>query len=135
MKGNYILSKILEDSHRGYCINAEQLKARTKSFAHLCVKLSLSMKWVQLEQHLRGQLIRSATSVAANYRAACVAYSRASFIAKISTVLKEVDESTFWLEFIRDEILLKEHELDAAMQEARELTSIFFATRRTSRKK
>jgi|TARA_B110000116_G_scaffold185438_1_gene160728 four helix bundle protein len=93
------------------------------------------MEWEQLEQHLRGQLIRSATSVAANYRAACVVYSRASFIAKISTVLEEVDESAFWLEFIRDETLLTEHKLDAAVQEARELTSIFFATRRTSLKK
>jgi len=56
---------------------------------------------------IRGQLIRCSTSVASNYRATCIAQSKASFISKWSIVLEEADESYFWLEFIIDEKLLK----------------------------
>ncbi|WP_452219668.1 four helix bundle protein [Lacinutrix salivirga] len=86
------------------------LKKRTKTFSHNCVKLVLGLPNSYLANHIKGQLIRSATSVGANYRAACIAQSKKSFIAKISIVIEEVDESHFWLEFIIDEYLLpKEH--------------------------
>jgi len=60
-----------------------------------------------LGKYLKGQLIRSSTSVASNYRSACIAQSKASFVSKLSIALEEADESFFWLEFIIHEKLLK----------------------------
>jgi four helix bundle protein len=91
-------------------MNREELIKRTKEFAHRCVKLATSLPETPLGKHIRGQLIRCSTSVAANYRAACLAQSKASFIAKISIVLEEIDEAAFWLEFIIDEKLLKRNQ-------------------------
>lgn len=88
-------------------MNKEGLKKRAKEFAHRCVKLAMSLPETDLGRHIRRQLIRCGTSVAANYRATCLAQSRASFISKLSIVLEETDESSFWLEFIIDECLLK----------------------------
>jgi four helix bundle protein len=88
-------------------MNREELTERTKEFAHRCVKLALALPETALGKHIRGQVIRCSTSVAANYRATCHAQSKAGFIAKISIVLEETDESAFWLEFIIDENLLK----------------------------
>ncbi len=78
----------------------EVLKGRTKEFSHRCVKLALSLPDTILGRHLQGQLIRASSSVAANYRAACIAQSKAGFTAKLSIVIEEADESLFWLEFI-----------------------------------
>jgi len=111
----------------------DKLKNRTKDFAHRCVKLALSLSKSQLSNHLANQLIRSSTSVAANYRSACIAHSKASFIAKISIVLEETDESVFWLEFIRDEKLVKSELLQPLIDEANELKAIFYASRKTAR--
>ncbi len=110
------------------------LKKRTKEFAHQCVKLALLLPKTTLGNHIRGQLIRSATSVAANYRAAILAQSKASFVAKISIVIEEADESHFWLEFILDERMLKADQVDEFLKEAYELTSIFISTRMTANK-
>ena len=74
-------------------MNKEELKTRTKEFAHRCVKLSTALPKTPLGRHIQSQLIRCATSVAANYRAACVAQSKKSFIAKLSIVIEEADES------------------------------------------
>ena len=76
-----------------------------------------------------------ATSVAANYRAACLAQSKASFVSKLSIVLEEADESAFWLEFIVDEELMSEKRIRPLLDEANELTAIFFASRKTARDK
>ena len=114
-------------------VNEDNLKKRTKDFAHRCVKLSLSFSASILENHLAKQLIRCSTSVAANYRSACLAQSRASFIAKISIVLEEIDESAFWLEFINDEKLSKNRSLSSLIEEANELKAIFYASRKTAR--
>jgi len=85
-----------------------------------------------LGQHLRGQIIRCSTSVAANYRATCLSQSKASFVAKISMVLEESDETAFWLEFIIDEKLLKENLVVPLLKEAGELTAIFASYRKTA---
>ena len=99
-------------------MNREELTKRTKKFAHRCVKLAMALPETALGKHLRGQVIRCSTSVAANYRATCLSQSRASFIAKISIVLEETDESAFWLEFIIDENLLKENLVKPLLHEA-----------------
>jgi len=79
----------------------------------------------QLGRHIAGQLIRCSTSVAANYRASCIAQSKASFISKLSIVLEETDESSFWLEFIVDEHMMKKNLVAPLLNEAKELTAIF----------
>lgn len=116
-------------------MDGQELKDRTKGFAHRCVQLSISLPKTKVGDHISGQLIRCATSVAANYRAACLAQSKASFVSKLSIVLEEVDESAFWLEFIVDEELMSEKRIRPLLDEANELTAIFFASRKTARDK
>ncbi|MCP4630479.1 MAG: four helix bundle protein [bacterium] len=114
-------------------MKGDELKSRTKKFAHRCVKLGLALPNTQLGNHIRGQLFRCSTSVASNYRASCIAQSKASFISKLSIVIEEADESIFWLEFIMDEDLLKKPLVQPLMKEAEELTAIFIASRKTAR--
>jgi four helix bundle protein len=113
-------------------MNREELTERTKKFSHRWVKLAMSLPKTALGKHLRGQVIRCSTSVAANYRATCLSQSNASFVAKISIVLEEADEAAFWLEFIVDENLLNENLVKPLLQEAEELTSIFASARKTA---
>lgn len=113
-------------------MNERELKDRTKDFAHRCVKLALALPKTQLGKHIANQLIRCSTSVAANYRAVCLAQSKASFTAKLSIVLEEADESAFWLEFIIDEKLTPK--VASLLNEANELTAIFFSSRKTAKK-
>ncbi len=94
----------------------------------------MALPEIYLAKHIRGQLIRAATSVAANYRAACLAQSKAGFISKISIVLEEADESYFWLEFIIDEGLMNANLIEPLLKEAGELTAIFLSSRNTAKK-
>jgi four helix bundle protein len=116
-------------------MKSEELIKRTKDFAHRCVKLTMALPETALGKHLRGQVIRCSTSVAANYRATCLSQSKASFVAKISIVLEEADEAAFWLEFIIDEKLLKQNLVEPLLKEAGELTAIFASSRKTARTK
>lgn len=111
-----------------------ELKKRSKIFAHRCVKLCMSLPNSVLGRHIQGQLIRSSTSTAANYRAACIAQSKAGFISKLSIVIVESDESSFWLEFIIDEKLLSKEKVKFLFKESEELTAIFFSSRKTASK-
>ena len=113
-------------------MNREELIKRTKEFAHCCVKLAMTLPETALGGHIRGQVIRCSTSVAANYRATCLSQSKPSFTAKLSIVLEEADEAAFWLEFIIDEKLLKENLVKPLLQEAEELTKIFASSRKTA---
>jgi four helix bundle protein len=123
----------IEDRRLWVEMNSGDLKRRTKEFAHCCVKLSMALPETALGRHIRGQLIRCSTSVASNYRAACIAQSKASFISKLSIVLEETDECHFWLEFIIDEKLLNKELVEPLLKEADELTSIFVSSRKTAR--
>ena len=113
-------------------MNSEELKNRTKQFAHRCVKLALQLPKSVLGDHIRKQIIRCSTSVAANYRAALLAQTKAAFISKISIVIEEADETEFWLEFIMDEKLIQSRKVLPLFNEAHELSSIFITTRRTA---
>ena len=113
-------------------MNREELTKRTKEFAHRYVKLAMALPETALGKHLRGQVIRCSTSVAANYRATCLSQSKASFVAKISIVLEEADEAAFWLEFIIDEKLLKKNPVEPLLKEAGKLTAIFASSRKTA---
>ena len=109
----------------------DNLKKRTKDFAHRCVKLALTLPKTDLGNHLRRQLIKSSTSVASNYRAACLAQSKSDFVFKLSIVIEEADESCFWLEFIVEEKLLKVSQVAGLLEEGGELTAIFITSRKT----
>ena len=115
-------------------MDEKELKNRTKKFAHQCIKLTNSLPVTYLGNHIKGQLIRCSTSVASNYRAACLAHSKASFISKISIVLEEADESYFWLKFIIDEQPLQNDLVESLLKEAKEFTAIFITSRKTARK-
>jgi four helix bundle protein len=116
-------------------LNKDDLIKRTKEFSHRCIKLAVNLPKTYLGNHIKGQLIRCSTSVAANYRAACHAISKKAFVSKLSIVIEEADESEFWLEFIIDEQLKPEHLVQPLKKEAHELTSIFIASRRTIQSK
>ena len=109
------------------------LKRRTKEFAHRCVKLSLALPKTDLGNHIRKQLIKCSSSVASNYRAVCIAQSRADFVSKLSIVIEEADESCFWMEFIIEEKLLNENNVLGLLEEGEELTAIFIKSRKTAK--
>jgi four helix bundle protein len=111
-------------------IDKHFLIKRTRDFAHRCVKVCKALPEDWLGRHVRSQLMRCATSVAANYRAACISQSKPSFISKLGIVVEEAD---YWIEFIVDERLLKKHQCSEILQEAKELTSIFAASQKTAR--
>lgn len=115
-------------------MNRNELIERTRMFAHRCVKLALALPDSPLGNHIRGQLLRSGTSVGANYRAACLAHAKPGFVSKLSIVVEEADEACFWMEFIIDENLMGEEKVSPLLKEAKELTSIFIASRKTARK-
>ena len=97
------------------------------------MKLCLALPKTPLGRHIQLQLIRCSTSVAANYRAACISQSRATFASKLSIVIEEVDETCFWIQFIVDENLLSEKRVLPLLGEAKELTAIFVSARKTIR--
>jgi len=116
-------------------LDKEELKNRTKEFAHRCINVCAELPNNALGNIMRGQLLRSSTSVAANYRATCVAQSKASFVSKLSIVIEEVDESEFWLQMIIDEKIVKKERVLPLVKEANELTSIFVSSRKTAGKR
>jgi len=111
---------------------AADLKARTKQFALRVMKMVDALPRTIQGRAIAKQIIRSATSVAANYRAACRARSRAEFIAKIGIVEEEADESCFWLELIIDSGLLTEDRIRPLLSEAGELVAIMAASRKSA---
>lgn len=108
------------------------LKARTKQFALRVMKLVDAVPRTIQGRAIANQIIRSATSVAANYRAACRARSRAEFIAKLGIVEEEADETAFWLELIIESGLLTEARIHPLLTEAGELVAIMAASRKSA---
>ncbi|HAK06968.1 MAG TPA: four helix bundle protein [Spartobacteria bacterium] len=113
-------------------VSTAELKARTKHFALRVMKLVDALPRTIQGRATANQIIRSATSVAANYRAACRARSRAEFIAKIGVVEEEADETAFWLELIIDLGLLKDAKIRPLLTEAGELVAIMAASRKSA---
>jgi four helix bundle protein len=111
----------------------EELKIRTKFFALMIIKLIEELPGSKAGHTIGNQIIRSGTSVAANYRAACRARSNADFISKINIVEEECDETLFWLELIVEANLIKKEKLQSILNEADELTAIFTASGKTAR--
>jgi four helix bundle protein len=109
-----------------------ELQSRTKRFALRILVLIDRLPNTIGGRVLANQLARSATSVGANYRAACRARSRAEFASKLGIVAEEADESLYWLELIRDGNFMAEKNVGSLLAEADELTAIFTAGRRSA---
>jgi four helix bundle protein len=112
---------------------AAELKQRTKPFAIRIVKLFRSLPHTPDAQTLGKQVLRSGTSVAANYRAVCRARSKAEFISKMGIVLEEADETVFWLELFNETDVLRPERTMDLLKEANQLLAIFGASLRTSK--
>jgi four helix bundle protein len=118
----------------GFAMAERDLKVRTSQFAHRAVKFALSLPQGYLTEHIRRQLIRCSTSVAANYRACCLSQTKPAFVSKLSICVEECDESCFWMDFLIEEKLAPPGQLKDLLSEAKELTSILIASRKTALK-
>jgi four helix bundle protein len=116
-------------------MNSIELRERTMEFAMRVLTMVDALPKTTAGRTVGGQLARSSTSVAANYRAALRAKSDPDFINKVTIVLEEADESGFWIELAERANLLPSKRLEALRQEAEELTKIFNATRTTTRRR
>jgi len=114
-------------------VNPELLKARTKKFAIECLKICKQIPPGVENNVLKIQLSKSGTSVGANYRAACRARSQNEFIAKLSIVNEEADESCYWLEVITEGEVLTDTVTFNLLKEANELNAIFTAPAKTAK--
>lgn len=112
----------------------DELRKRTKQFAIRIVKLFRALPRSREASVLGAQVLRSGTSVAANYRAVCRARSKAEFISKIGVVVEEADETVFWLELLVETGIVKAARMESLLGEANELLAIFAASQRTARK-
>ncbi|MBM4123458.1 MAG: four helix bundle protein [Nitrospira sp.] len=114
-------------------LQAEQLRQRTKQFALAVLGLVRDLPRTDEARVLGRQLLRSGTSLAANYRAACRARSKAEFISKMSVVIEETDETEFWLELSTESGMVASARTAELLREVGELLAIFVASRRTAR--
>jgi four helix bundle protein len=114
-------------------MNADELRARTRRFALRVVKLVQALPRNAVADVLGKQVLRSATSVGANYRAACNAVTRPIFLHKMSIVVEEADETVYWLEMIRDAELVAADKLASLIDEAEQILKIMSASLKTAR--
>ena len=124
----------MRNAERTEAVNQPDLKKRTKAFALRILKLVDALPKTRAGRALSSQIVRSGTSVAANYRAACRAKSTADFIAKMGIVEEEADETLFWLELLDESKLVPAAKLTAIKQEANELIAITVASIKTARR-
>jgi four helix bundle protein len=115
--------------------SAEEFKARTKAFALRIVKLASTLPNQWIAQTIGKQIVRSGTSVGANYRAACRARSAAEFRSIMGIVLEEADETVYWLEILAESGLVKPASLSLLLPEANEITAMVVASIKTSRQR
>src|SRR5436190_17389888 len=113
-------------------MNEREMIARTKQVALRIMKLVGALPKSIQGRAIASQLMRSGTSVAANYRAACRSRSKAEFIAKLGTVEEEADETAFWLELIIEGSLLTAAQIQPLLREAGEIVAITAASKKTA---
>ena len=116
-------------------MDKEDLKLRTKQFALRTMKLAEALPLRLSGKVIGNQLMRSGTSVGANYRSACRGRSKAEFISKLGIALEEADESAYWLELVIESKLLKEKLVESLLKEANELAAILLASIKTAKSK
>lgn len=113
----------------------QDLKARTKEFALRVIKMYTALPKTDVARVLGNQVLRSATSVGAQYREGHRARSTAEFVSKIESVIQELDETKYWFELIVGSRLLKEARLTRLQAEASELIAIFTASVKTAKRR
>ena len=118
--------------NRLWSANLNSSGSEPKSFALRIVTLFQALPRSDVARTLGRQLLRSGTSVAANYRAVCRARSKAEFIAKMGVVLEEEDETTFWLELLIEAKVVPKSRLEGLLAETNELVRILSAPRQTA---
>ncbi len=111
----------------------EQLRKRTKTFALRILKLASSLPKNSVGQIFARQLVRSGTSVAANYRAACRARSHKEFVSKIGLVEEEADETVFWIELAAESQIIRQDLVQELLEEGKEILAIITASRKTAK--
>jgi four helix bundle protein len=116
-------------------MTAEELKTRTKLFAIRNINLYRNLPKTEEAKIIGRQLLRSATSVGANYRAACRARSNDEFYSKISIVVEEADETMFWHELLLEAGIIKAEKLEGLMKEANEIIAIMVSARKSIKDK
>jgi four helix bundle protein len=109
-------------------VNAQELKERTKQFALRVMRLVDALPKTPKGRAIASHLVRSGTSIAANYRAACRGRSKAEFISKLGVAEEEADETALWLELIIADRLLPEKKVASLLHEANELVAIMAAS-------
>jgi four helix bundle protein len=114
---------------------AEIIKSRTKRFVVDNIKLFRYLPKTEEARIIGRQLLRSSSSVGANYRAACGARSKAEFGSKLSIVVEEADESVFWMEIMIEAEILSTDKLNTLMKEGNEILKIVSAARKTTLQK
>ena len=112
-------------------MNADEMKRRTRGFCLRAIKLCSSLPQDRIADVFARQMVRASTSVAANYRAACLARSRAEFLAKLGIVQEEADESVFWVELAADAGLVKPELVADLIAEGKQILAIVIASRKT----
>lgn len=110
---------------------AESMRKRTKLFAIDVIKMFRNLPRTEDARIVGRQLIKAATSVASNYRAACRARSEKEFFAKLSIVVEEADESLFWMEILKESDIYEVN--TELMNEATEILAIMAKSRKTAR--
>ena len=115
-------------------MDEKELKDRTKQFALRIINLVEALPKTTVGRAIGNQLVRSGTSVGANYRAACRGRSKAEFLSKLGIVLEESDECEFWLELIIESKLMSENIIASLLKEAGELSAIFAKSIFTAKK-
>ena len=114
-------------------MDADELKRRTKQFGLRGINVVEALPNIRTANLIGNQLLRSATSVGANYRSACRGRSKAAFISKVGIAIEEADESLYWLELFNEAGIVLEDRLLPLMKEANELVSILTASVKTAR--
>ena len=114
-------------------MNSDELRLRTKKYAAEVIRFVDSLPRGTSSEVIGKQLLRSATSTAANYRAACRARSNPDFINKLGIVEEEADETVFWLEMLLESGKVSEPDVQPLMKEGREILAIFSASHKTAR--
>jgi four helix bundle protein len=115
-------------------MDAEAMKARTKTFALRVIRLTEALPRNRTTEVIGRQLLRSATSVGANYRAVQRAKSRADFLHKLAIVEEEADETSYWLELLVESDIVPQSKLAELIRECDEITAIIVAAIRTAKK-
>ena len=111
----------------------QQLRRRTKDFALRIMRMCRTIPSTRETNIINNQILRSATGIAANYRAVGLARSKAEFISKLGIVIEEADETVFWLELLSDSGIIPASKLRELMAEGNELVAIFLASRKTAK--